>query len=123
MKFRLVYGICPTFTWFTNKVKEPFAGISYGPFIFIKKQFKTDVALLEHEITHAKQFYRYPIVAPFLYKFWAKWRYKMELEAYKKQLEYTPNNMKVRALNIFANFLATRYGLKIEVEQVKRDLK
>lgn len=95
----------------SNLVPSSHAAITLGPFILIKPEYRGDLGLLEHEKVHVKQFYKYFPVFPLMYLVSKKFRLKVELEAYKKQLEYSPNSK-----DRFAEFLATKYSLDISKE-------
>jgi len=85
-------------------------GNHFGPIIFIHPDYRDDIGLYEHEKTHVRQFWRYLGLNEILYQFFGDFRLKMEVEAYRKQLEFSPG----REL-VFAGFIATRYELDITV--------
>jgi hypothetical protein len=62
-------------------------GVTFGPLILLKKKYKGDTSaaatgLIEHELTHARQFYRTCGLNGPRYLF-ARWRLAYEVEAYK----------------------------------------
>lgn len=83
------------------------------PVIIIDPAYKDDEGLLAHEQTHVDQAWRciFPPIHALRYNLDKDYRLKCEVEAYRKQLEYSPNSV----LH-FANYLATRYGLDVTVE-------
>lgn len=79
-------------------------GTTFGPFVFIRAKHIEDRGLLEHELVHTRQFWN-----PKKW-FWGKLRW--EVEAYKEQLKWYPDDKTEQ----FARALATKYGLNISVE-------
>lgn len=119
MKLKLVYKICPVLVKYTDTKTKGFAGMSYGVFIKIQKSYKDDIGLLEHELTHSRQFYRTLGISAILYQF-KTWRYEYELKAYRVQLKYAHN--KDWAAGKFAGFIANRYNIAVDVAKVKEEL-
>lgn len=117
---RFVYGIIPVPVFYVDDLDWA-AGRAYGIFVRIKKGYEDDEGLIEHELQHIRQFYRLPLIHFALYKFSAWYRYNAELECYKIQLSYCTHYE--TCVNHFAEFLTTRYGLKLEITQVIQDLK
>lgn len=118
MKF--VYKYLPVLVHYTEKfIKPQHGGISLACFVFIRPKYKNDNGLLQHELTHSKQFYRNPLHL-FLYKFSDKYKLKAEVEGYKVQLDYYPNLNRNDLIDLFAGFIADRYGLKISKEEAKK---
>lgn len=89
------------------------------PFIIVKEDYKDNKGLIEHEKVHIRQVL---LGRGFLYYFSAEWKYKLEMEAYQKQLwvnmaeykekseeEYKSHYMD-RARQ-YAQYLASNYGL------------
>jgi hypothetical protein len=108
------------FVFYTDRlVKSWAAGTTYGPFVFIRPQYKNDIGLLEHELVHVNQFWRTLGLMELLYEFSAKYRFKYEVEAYKKQLNYYPDDR----TRLFAQFLVDRYGLGITFDEALAELK
>ena len=100
-------------TFYTNRlIPEGFAGCARGPFIFIRPEFKDDKGLLAHERTHVKQWVRTLGLHSLLYVLSSKYKLNCEIEAYKKQLEFSPNNK-----DLFAYFISVNYGLDITKEE------
>lgn len=118
---KFVYKIFPVLISYTDKDLNGFAGKAYGPYIRIKNHYKKDEGLLQHELVHAKQFYRTFMIHGILYYFISSYRLKSEIEAYQVQLKYTSEDRKDYVAGVFANFVATRYKLKnINIEEVKK---
>jgi hypothetical protein len=96
-------------------VPSRFGGFTVFPFIFIRKKYRGDVGLLAHEREHIRQWLRYPVLWWFMYVLSKKWRLRWEVEAYKVQMGFSPND-----IGAFARFLSTKYGLDItEAEAMK----
>lgn len=104
--------------FYTNKfVKDGFAGITYGPFIFIRSEYRKDIGLLEHEKVHRMQWICTLGLHSILYNLIPWYRFKAECQAYRKQLKYYPNKV-----NSFALFLTERYNLDISYEEALKEL-
>lgn len=59
VQIRRVYRFLPVFILYTDKIPpKRFAGITNLNIIRIQPKYKQDKGLLEHELTHVKQFYR-----------------------------------------------------------------
>lgn len=106
--------------------------------IRILEKYRNDEGIYQHEIQHVKQwavasivgciiaYLIYPPLAGIgialhgaLYKLIPEYRLWTEVEAYKKQLKYYPDD---RSL-LFAEFIATRYNLPIAKENAFKLLK
>lgn len=96
-----------------NIIPDKFAGLTLGPFIFIRPSHKDDKGLLEHEKVHVRQFWRTLGLFGIAYLLSKKYRLKYELEAYKEQLKYYATDKK----QLFAQHLATKYNLDITQEE------
>lgn len=102
--------------FYTNRfVPGRAAGCARGPFIFIRPEYKNDIGLLEHEKIHVKQWYRNIGLHSWLYLISEKYRLKTEVEAYKKQLEYSP-----READLYALFISTNYNINIDKDEAKK---
>jgi hypothetical protein len=113
---KFVYKILPVFVFYTDKfIKPQHGGISLAIFCFIRPKYKSDEGLLQHELTHSRQFYRNPILHLCLYRFWDKYKLECEVEGYKVQLKYYPTDL----TDLFAGFIAERYELDITKEKAK----
>lgn len=100
-------------------VGEGFAGCTRGPIVFIRPKYMCDMGLLAHEQTHVKQWIRTLGMHSFLYLFSKSYRLKAEVEAYKVQLAYYPDDRS----DLFAWFIANNYGLSITKNEAKELLK
>lgn len=97
--------------FYTNRlVGKAFAGAARGPFIFIRPEFKGDQGLLEHERVHVRQFWRTFGLHGLRYRFSRAYRLRAEVEAYRRQLEFSPASR-----GHFATLLAGEYDLGITI--------
>jgi len=120
MKVKFVFKILPVFIFYGSKVK---GGKTKGMVIRINEKYINDRGLLEHELTHVKQFYKLPFINDFLYTLLKSWRYKCELEAYAEQLRwYLIETIDVKIIR-FALMLSSNYHLNITAQQVAKDLR
>lgn len=118
MEIRRVFKYLPAFIFYGD-LPIRYGGIAFGPLILLRRKYKGDASaaatgLIEHELTHARQFYRTCGLNGPRYLF-ARWRLAYEVEAYKVQLRYVPD-----AASVFAWCIANRYRLDItEPEALK----
>lgn len=120
MTIKFIYGIFPAFVVYADDIGKPEStgGYAKGFYIKIKSKYKLDIGLLEHELTHVRQWYRTLTFHSFLYLF-SKWYRKVsEVEAYKNQLRFFIN--RERELKIFRNALMTKYDLKLTINEVNK---
>lgn len=102
--------------FYTDKfVPKNAAGCACAFLIFIRPDYKNDIGLLEHEKVHVLQWKRTFGLHSYLYLFSKSYRLKSEVEAYKKQLEYSPNSAE-----LFAKYIATMYNINITQEEAKK---
>lgn len=91
------------------------AGFTVGPIVLIKDGYEADIGLVEHELTHVRQFWWSFGLFLILYLLSKRYRFQAEVEAYRVQL-YTYGLDPLgrdRLARLFANFIATRYSLDI----------
>lgn len=96
-----------------NIIPDKFAGLTLGPIILIRPEYKSDTGLLEHEKVHVRQFWRTLGLFGIGYLLSKKYRLKIEVEAYKEQLKHYATDKR----NLFAQHLATKYDLNITQEE------
>ncbi len=121
MEVKFVYGIFPALVFYTNRLKEGFNGVANGPVVRIRPGRKDDEGLLQHELTHVRQFYRFGMIFPALL-YWASedFRLAAEVEAYAVQLRYSKNPLHVAVdRKRFAKVISTKYGLHVLPEDVE----
>ena len=88
VKIKFIYKIIPILVFYTDWLQKSWtAGRSFGVFIVLRpKYYEKENPILEHELTHCKQFYRTLGLYSLLYSF-RKYRLKVELEAYEAQVK------------------------------------
>ena len=119
---KFVYGVLPAFVIYNDKlVPEKFGGITRCMFIFMKSKYRADDGLLQHELTHVKQFYRTLGFSLIMYALSKNYRFSAEVEAYKAQSEYYKN--KELSYNWMVDSLTTKYDLDITKEQALEALR
>jgi hypothetical protein len=100
---------------YTDNLPEGKAGQAKFWFIKIRPSYKDDIGLLNHEIEHVRQFWRYGLlVHQVLYPLSKQYRLKCEVEAYKIQLKYYTDDR----TELFAEFICNNYSLNVEKEDV-----
>ena len=71
----------------TNLVFKGFSGFSLWPFIFVRPEHRSDIALIEHELVHYReQAWIMPVWVMF-YLVSRKFRLAAEVRAYTRQIE------------------------------------
>jgi len=88
-------------------IPRGFDGFTPGPVILVRPG--ADLALIEHEKVHVRQFWRSWGMMGVLYLLSRRWRLRYEVEAYREQLRYSPPE----AAHGMARVLACQYWLKI----------
>ena len=84
-----------------------YAAEANGIFIRIAKGYEEDEGLYQHELMHVKQWLITLTLHYFIYYFSSRYRLWAEVQAYRKQMQYTKKDESLR----FAEFIATKYGL------------
>ena len=76
-------------TFYTDRfIPKDSSGCARGPVILIRPAYRDDIGLLEHEKVHRWQWIRTMGLHSFLYMLSKKYKLSVEVEAYRKQLEY-----------------------------------
>jgi len=125
MELKRIFGIIPIPVFYVEKVRDGFAGVSYGFFIKIAEKYKDDIGLLNHELHHCKQFYATGgVVHAFLYAFVSRYKYWAELTAYRVQLKSAVDDAdRERLVKKFAYFIANKYNLNVSEVSTANDLR
>ena len=116
MSVKWVYGIFPAFIKYTEKVSYGRAGTANMMFIRILPDARDDVGLLNHEMTHVRQWYRTIGLHTLLYAWSERYRLSAEAEAYAVQVLSYPEDDSQKAnrrIDLFARFISTTYDLHI----------
>ncbi len=110
--------------FYTNLfIPSRFSAYTYGFIVVVRPESKGNEALLQHELTHVKQFWRNPLTGLF-YMLSKSHRQKAEVEAYRAQLTYSPCKEDYqRYLDAFAGYLSSNYGLGITIDEARNLLK
>ena len=118
---KFVYGIFPAFVFYTDNLAEWQGGCANGPVVRIRTKYKdVDTGILQHELTHVKQFYRMLGFHGLLYLLFDTYRYRSEIEAYRVQLDCYGTRNAPPTWCIDA--IMTKYRLSITVSQILKDL-
>lgn len=105
---KFVYGILPALVIQTDNMPAKFGGCSNAMLVRIRPKYAADTGLLNHELTHVKQFYRTLGLHSILYPLVAKYRLYAEVEAHAVQIgKYATEWDIMRAVDS----LATKYDL------------
>ena len=101
---------------YTDNLPANVGGRANGPVIRIKNKYRDDKGILEHEKCHVRQWWR-TLGLHGLLTFHKGYKFRIEVEAYKEQLKYSPGNEE-----LFAHFIATNYGLNVTQAEAKAAL-
>lgn len=101
---------------YTDKIiPERFSAYTIAFLILVRPKYRDDIGLIEHEKIHVHQFWRTFGFNGLFYFFSKKKRLQYEVEAYRKQLEFSPEPGTSKKL--FACYLASNYKLDITKEE------
>lgn len=100
----------------TNLVPKGFSAISLWPFIFVQPEFRSDNALIEHELVHYKEQAWITPIWVILYLVSRKFRLAAEVRAYTRQIELGGVTLEQAAHALLS------YRLGITYEKAMKDL-
>ena len=78
---------------YTDRLPQNSNGCANGPIIRIRPAYKGDEGLKQHEICHVHQWWRTLGLHSLLYLVSKRYRLRAEVEAYREQLKYNPENI------------------------------
>ncbi len=100
--------------FYVSSLRDGVAGEARGPVVRILEIYRGDRGLLEHELVHVRQFWtRLLVVHSLAYLFSRRYRFAAEVEAYREQARWYPDDR----LPLFARFIAERYRLSVSAEE------
>lgn len=100
---------------YTDSLPEGVGGQAKAWFVKILPKYKEDKGILAHELVHVRQFWTKGLLVHMLrYTYSKNYRLQCEIEAYKVQLTYNPENF-----DFFALRITQMYGLTITEGEVK----
>lgn len=120
-----LWGLLGNAGWFVWIAAWPFkwkpwaAGLTVGFLIFIHPSHGGDAGLLAHELVHRRQFLRSWSLSGWRYLLSRRARLAYEVEAYRVQLDAYPAEQRPRLIELFAGFVADRYGLQVTRERAR----
>ena len=117
---RFIYKVIPVPVFITERfIPRRYSGMSLGVMVLIRPGIEDGSALIEHEITHCRQFYRTFGLHALLYFSSEKYKYKAEVEAYAAQAGVSGKEN----LRIYARYITELYGLHVRFSVAYEDLK
>lgn len=123
MKLEFVYGLLPVLVHFTDNIKDGFGGMAYGPYVKLRLKYREDEGLLQHELTHAKQWYRTIGTHGIWYLLFERYRLQSEIEAYAVQamqpMNWASDPTDWMADAILAKYNITSYTKEYVVAELK----
>ncbi len=131
-------------TFYTDNIPVGFGGFTRTFLVYIRPKYKDDVGLHEHEYMHVKQWWVTTIISclaiylasqhfgfetgfsilgmavySLLYDIVPWFKLRMEVQAYRKQMQCYPDDRS----EYFATVIANKYELKVSVDKVLKMLK
>lgn len=97
----------PALVFYTDNMEQGMNGMTVAFIVFIRKGRENDKGLLEHELTHVKQFWRTAGTHGVRYNIDDQYRFRCEVEAYKCQLKYNPEYIEK-----YATALVNKYDIE-----------
>lgn len=99
----------------THLIPKGFSAFSCWPFIFVKPQYRSDIALIEHELVHYReQAWITPLWAV-LYLVSRKFRLAAEVRAYMRQIELGGVTQEQAAHALLSYRLGITFGKAMQV--------
>jgi hypothetical protein len=115
MRIKFVYRIFPVFIfYYKGKENKTYDATTFFNIIFIREKYRDNEAILQHEITHARQFYRTCGLHFFLYLLSPKYRLYSEIEAIKVQLKFMITGYRY---SVIAKYIFENYGIEMIMTQ------
>lgn len=71
----------------TNLIPKGFSACSLWPFIFVRPEYRSDIAVIEHELVHYREQAWIMPIWVFLYLVSRKFRLAAEVRAYTREVE------------------------------------
>jgi hypothetical protein len=99
-------------TFYVQSLPPGVGGCANGPVIRILEKYRHDRGIYEHELMHVKQWFCTLGLHPLLYLLIPAYKLWAEVQAYRKQLRYYPDNRSER----FAHYISERYGLRVSYD-------
>jgi hypothetical protein len=114
MDVKHVYKICPVFIVYTNKIlKDNEIAACKNIFVFIRPELKNDERVLKHELTHAKQSYRYCFTTWIFMNISDEYLARFEAEAYATEIK-NPIGVK-----IYSSLIQLAYTPTVPIEIIE----
>jgi len=116
LQIKFVYKVLPVLVIYIKWLWR--GGISLGPVVLVKSEWRESGRVLLHELEHSKQAYTILLFWHFaLYLCVKQYRLYCELAAYAKQVLAHPEADRPYAIKAYAGFLAERYRLNLSIEE------
>ena len=106
----------PALVFIVDSLPPGVAGCANGPIIRIHKDWKNNVAILEHEKEHVCQWWKTLTLHSFLYLFSKRYRLWAEIQAYVRQYDYLQDKTNI---DWIYKAIATKYKLNLDISYVK----
>lgn len=111
-----VWYVVPVPLLVLDRMPGRLVGLSMGLFVILRRDYAHDRPTLVHELEHCKQFWRGGILLHMLrYYLSCAYRLKMELEAFRAEIEACPLAERPARLDDAARALASGYHIGLDV--------
>jgi hypothetical protein len=117
MQFKFHNGY-PYILIYTDNLPEKFGGMTNAFIIRIRPKYCNDEPLKLHELHHIRMWWKHGLIGRLLYRYNRKYRLNEEIEAYKIQLKYSPQDFER-----FVTAICTKYNLNVTPEEIRLRLK
>ena len=94
----------------TNLIPKGFSACSLWPFIFVRPEYRSDIAVIEHELVHYREQAWIMPIWVFLYLVSRKFRLAAEIRAYTHQIEMGGLTREQAAHALLSYRLGISYG-------------
>ncbi len=108
-----VYKILPAFVIYTENIKAKFSGTTQGMIVFIHPEFRGNKEVLEHELMHVQQGYRYGFQSWIFMLRSDKMFVNMEAEAYALHIQNE------NEIPFWADFIKEEYESSASMEEIE----
>lgn len=106
-------------TFYVKSLPPGVGGVANGPVIRILEKYRNDRGIYEHELMHVMQWFFTFSLHSWLYLLSDRYKLWSEVQAYREQAKHYADDRRP----LFAEFIATAYGLNITQAEALQKLK
>lgn len=121
MTIERVWGVLPVPVLVLDRMPGRLVGLSMGLFVVVRSDFAADRPTIVHELEHCKQFWRGGALLHMLRYYASRtYRLRVEVEAFRAELDACGTDERPARLDDAARALATGYHLGLDVPACRR---